>query len=189
MSTAAAATMTAFLPPTTHPGPTLYTRMASPVGELLIVGDEQALLGVSMEDQRWGPELDPAWVPATEPFATAVRQLEQYFDGERMRFDLPLCATGTPFRVRAWSTLRDIPFGETRTYGDIALQLGKPYGARAVGLANGRNPFAIIVPCHRVIGAAGQLVGYGGGLERKRWLLRHEADVARATNALFQSSD
>ena len=104
----------------------------------------------------------------------AERQLTEYFDGRRKSFDLPLSRHGTPFQMAVWAALCDIPYGETRSYIDIARQLGKPGGARAVGMANNRNPISIIVPCHRVIGADGKLVGYGGGLDRKAYLLRLE---------------
>ena len=110
--------------------------------------------------------------------AAAAIQLEQYFAGERTEFDLPLAPEGTPFQQRVWAELVRIPFAETRSYGQLAQQLGSPGGSRAVGLANGRNPIGIIVPCHRVVGAAGSLTGYGGGLERKRLLLDLESRVA-----------
>jgi methylated-DNA-[protein]-cysteine S-methyltransferase len=155
----------------------LYTRTPSPVGELLLVGEEHALRGLYMDAQRWAPEVRSHWQSAQEPFIAACGQLEEYFAGERRRFDLPLHIEGTPFRLRVWRALKEISFGHTLSYGEIAARIGTPGGARAVGLANGRNPFSIILPCHRVIGANRQLVGYGGGLDRKRQLLRHEADV------------
>jgi methylated-DNA-[protein]-cysteine S-methyltransferase len=105
----------------------------------------------------------------------AVRQLEEYFAGRRRAFDLPLDLRGTPFQVRVWEMLRTIPYGEISTYGDLARQLGRPGASRAVGAANGANPVAIVVPCHRVIGAGGALTGYGGGIERKRFLLALES--------------
>ncbi|MHB8241543.1 MAG: methylated-DNA--[protein]-cysteine S-methyltransferase [Solirubrobacteraceae bacterium] len=167
---------------------TLYTRMCSPVGELLLTGDEQSLTGVYMNAQRWAPEVASDWRRASEPFTAACDQLDAYFAGERRRFELALRMHGTPFRLRVWHALSEIPFGETRSYGQIAAAIGTPGGARAVGLANGRNPFSIVVPCHRVVGAGRQLVGYGGGLERKRQLLGHEIDVlARGRSALIHS--
>ncbi len=105
----------------------------------------------------------------------AVRQLEEYFAGRRRRFDLPLDLRGTPFQLRVWELLQGIPYGETRSYGELAQDLGRPGAARAVGAANGANPLAIVVPCHRVIGAGGALTGYGGGIERKRFLLELES--------------
>ena len=159
----------------------LYTYAASPLGRLLIAGDERSVWSIWMEDQRWTAGVGPGWRTAAEPFAEARRQLEQYFAGERSEFDLTLRMRGSDFRCRVWRALLAIPYGETRSYGELAEGLGSPSGARAVGLANGRNPFAIVVPCHRVIGADGGLVGYGGGLERKRWLLDHERRTAAAS--------
>jgi methylated-DNA-[protein]-cysteine S-methyltransferase len=152
----------------------LYTMLASPVGPLRIVGSEEQLFSITMERQRWSAPHDPSWRRAEGPFVGAMRQLSEYFAGERREFDLPLELAGTPFRVRVWEALAAIRYGTTRTYGELAASLGQPGAARAVGLANGRNPFAIVLPCHRVVGADGALVGYGGGLERKAWLLEHE---------------
>jgi methylated-DNA-[protein]-cysteine S-methyltransferase len=114
------------------------------------------------------------WRSATEPFAAARDQLDEYFAGERTEFDLPLGHAGTRFEEQVWSALRRIPYGATATYGEIARGIGHPTGARAVGTANGRNPIAIVVPCHRVVGAGGKLTGYAGGLDRKRFLLELE---------------
>ena len=152
----------------------LYTYLPSPLGRLLIAGDQRSLWSIWMEDQRWTAGVGPNWRTAAEPFAEVGGQLEQYFAGERTEFDLTLRMQASDFRRRVWQALLAIPHGETRSYGELAEALGSPGAARAVGLANGRNPFAIVVPCHRVIGADGGLVGYGGGLERKRWLLDHE---------------
>jgi len=150
-----------------------YTTMDTPIGELTLIGDEDALTGVFM-----GPTpVDPSWTHDPAQLAEAVTQFEQYFAGERTEFDLPLAPRGTEFQHRVWGMLREIPYGETTTYGALAIRLGNPRTVRAVGLANGRNPLPIIVPCHRVIGADGSLVGFGGGLERKRALLAHEAEV------------
>lgn len=156
---------------------TAYTTVDSPIGELLLTGDERGLSGLYMQRQRYGPEREPAWRRDPVPFAGAVAQFEAYFAGERTEFDLRLAPRGTPFQQRVWSLLREIPFGETTTYGALAEALGNPRTVRAVGLANGRNPISVIVPCHRVIGADGSLVGFGGGIERKRALLAHEAEV------------
>jgi methylated-DNA-[protein]-cysteine S-methyltransferase len=153
----------------------LYTRIESPIGELLLVGDGHALHGLHMQDGRTAVAVDPEWRLADEPFAEVRRQLSEYFDGERTTFDVPLAMAGTPFQRRVWSALREIPYGETTSYGELAGRLGRPSASRAVGLANGRNPIAVIVPCHRVIGSDGNLTGYGGGLERKRLLLDLEA--------------
>ncbi|HET8673704.1 MAG TPA: methylated-DNA--[protein]-cysteine S-methyltransferase [Thermoleophilaceae bacterium] len=154
---------------------TLYTQMASPIGELLLFGDEHSLRGLYMDARP----RDDGWRSATAPFQQAREQLEQYFAGERSEFDIPLDLRGSGFQRSVWDALLTIPYGETRSYGEVAKQIGRPDRARAVGSANGRNPVSIVVPCHRVIGADGSLVGYGGGLERKRWLLEHEAGVAQ----------
>jgi methylated-DNA-[protein]-cysteine S-methyltransferase len=116
------------------------------------------------------------WVmdPTVRPLPEAVRQLSEYFSGRRRQFDLPLRLIGTEFQMRVWQQLTAIPFGETWSYGQLAKRLENPSACRAVGLANGKNPIAIIVPCHRVIGADGSLTGFGGGLPRKQWLLAHE---------------
>jgi methylated-DNA-[protein]-cysteine S-methyltransferase len=147
--------------------------MDSPIGELTLLGDGAALTGVWM-----GPkEPEPGWERDPGALAEPVTQLEQYFQGERTEFELELAPRGTEFQHRVWDMLREIPYGETTTYGALALRLGNPRTVRAVGLANGRNPLPIVVPCHRVIGADGSLVGFGGGLERKRALLALEAEA------------
>jgi methylated-DNA-[protein]-cysteine S-methyltransferase len=157
---------------------TLFTRLPSPVGDLLLAGDGNELSAIWIDGQRWAPAIGAAWREAAEPFAPARRQLEEYFAGERIAFDLPLRVRGTPFQNKVWSALARIPFGETRTYGAIAGGLGRPRAARAVGAANGQNPFCIVIPCHRLVGADGGLVDYAAGLEVKRGLLEHEAAVA-----------
>jgi methylated-DNA-[protein]-cysteine S-methyltransferase len=156
---------------------TLYTIIDSPLGELLLVGDGRALSGLHMLGGRRPVEVKPDWSRRGEPFAAAREQLEEYFAGERSQFDVPLAMAGNPFELRVWRALQDIPYGRTTSYGAVAASIGAPDAARAVGLANGRNPIAVIVPCHRVIGADGSLTGYGGGLERKRLLLDLEAGV------------
>jgi methylated-DNA-[protein]-cysteine S-methyltransferase len=150
------------------------TTVESPIGELTLASDGEALTGLYMTDQRHRPELPAADGDDDAVLAAAREQLAEYFARERRDFDLPLKPAGTPFQRAVWEALRDIPYGETAGYGELANQLGRPGAARAVGLANGRNPIAIVVPCHRVIGAAGALTGYGGGLERKRYLLELE---------------
>jgi methylated-DNA-[protein]-cysteine S-methyltransferase len=153
---------------------TWTTTIDSPVGPLLLTSD-----GTSLTRVLFDAEPDPEWSP--EPCALldeAVRQLEEYFAGERTTFDIPLRMQGGPFEREVWAELLQIPYGETASYGEIARRVGKPHASRAVGAANGRNPIAIIVPCHRVIGSDGTLTGYGGGLERKRALLDLEAGVA-----------
>jgi methylated-DNA-[protein]-cysteine S-methyltransferase len=154
----------------------LYSTVDSPIGELLLTGDGHALHGLYMQDGR-RKRIDPGWERADEPFAAVVAQLAEYFAGERREFDVPLVLDGPPFQRQAWHALREIPYGETVSYGEQARRIGQPDAARAIGAANGQNPIAVIVPCHRVIGADGSLTGFGGGLERKRLLLDLEADA------------
>ena len=154
----------------------LYTHLESPIGKLLLCGDEERLTGLYTAPRCHAAEVVRDARRAQEPFARVRDQLEQYFAGERLEFDVPLSLDGgSPFSQSVWRSLREIPYGATITYGELARKLGHSTAARAVGLANGRNPIAIIVPCHRVIGAGGDLTGYAGGLERKRFLLEHEA--------------
>lgn len=151
-----------------------YSECQSPLGMLTLTGNGEALTGLYMENQKHRPAL-PAHSQRDDSRFTAVReQLAAYFAGELQRFDVRLDAAGTQFQQRVWQALSEIPFGVTETYGGLAVRLGKPSASRAVGLANGRNPIGIIVPCHRVVGASGALTGYGGGLARKQWLLAHE---------------
>jgi len=155
-----------------------YTTVDSPIGELLLLGDGHALHGMWMLDARAPAVARPGWERASGPFEDARAQLAEYFAGRRLAFDLPLAMAGTPFQRRVWRALLDIPYGETTTYGELARTVNPAGGwqaARAVGAANGRNPIAVVVPCHRVVGADGSLTGYGGGLERKRLLLDLEA--------------
>ncbi len=155
---------------------TLYTATDSPIGEVLLTGDGAALTGLYMQAGR-RKRIDPSWQRSDADFADAVTQLGEYFAGQRREFDLPLAPRGGDFQLRAWEALREIPYGETVTYGEQARRIGHPDAARAIGAANGQNPIAVIVPCHRVIGANGSLTGFGGGLERKRLLLDLEADT------------
>ncbi len=152
-----------------------YTSMDSPIGELLLLGNGRALCGLYMQGGRKPARIAPQWQESAAPFTAVQMQLQEYFAGERVAFDTPLAMHGTRFELQVWRELVDIPYGETVSYGEIATRVGQPSAARAVGLANGRNPIAVIVPCHRVIGADGTLTGYGGGLERKRLLLELEA--------------
>lgn len=146
--------------------------MPSPVGTLTLVASERGLSGVYMDTP-----IHADWVFNDAPFVDVRRQLEEYFAGRRRRFEIPLDLQGTAFQRAAWAALQEIPFGETISYGDQARRIDHPAAVRAIGLANGRNPVSIIVPCHRVIGKNGTLTGYGGGLERKRFLLDHENAV------------
>jgi methylated-DNA-[protein]-cysteine S-methyltransferase len=159
--------------------PLQYALEDSPIGSLLLVGDEQALHGLYMQDGRKPKQIDLRWQRSTSCFADVKKQLREYFAGERHAFELALVMAGTPFELRVWSALTEIPYGETCSYGQLARTLGQPTAARAVGLANGRNPISVVVPCHRVIGANGTLTGYGGGLERKRILLELEGAQAQ----------
>lgn len=160
---------------TDAPETLLYASTASPIGELLLLGDRRALSGLYMQEGRKPLALRPTWRATDAPFEDARRQLAEYFAGERTDFDLPLAMSGTPFERRVWSALRELRYGETVSYGELARRIGGHATPRAVGHANGRNPISVIVPCHRVIGADGALTGYGGGLERKRLLLDLEA--------------
>jgi methylated-DNA-[protein]-cysteine S-methyltransferase len=146
----------------------------SPVGPLTLVAADGGLCGLYLDRQRYAPGPETFGVADPAPFTEAVRQLDEYFGRHRTVFDLPLALSGTAFQQRVWSVLRGIGYGETVTYRSIAEQIGRPTASRAVGVANGRNPVSIIVPCHRVLGSAGDLTGYGGGLDRKRWLLDFE---------------
>ena len=161
-----------------------YRTIDSPIGPLALAGRGQLLTNLRMVDQTYEPNRAD-WVPDDRAFPDAVEQLKAYFAGERTDFDLELSLAGSEFHRRVWQALLTIPYGETRSYGEIAEQIGASGAARAVGLANGRNPIAIIVPCHRVIGASGSLTGYGGGLDRKRTLLEMERRCKSATLSLF----
>ena len=152
--------------------------MHSPVGELRLIAGERGLRAIlwGAEDVTRIASIDEAdLVEGTTPMLDrTVTQLEEYFAGTRREFDLPLDPPGTPFQQSAWMVLRTIPYGQTISYGQQALQLGDPNKARAVGAANGKNPLSIVVPCHRVIGSTGQLTGFAAGLDIKSWLLDHE---------------
>lgn len=154
-----------------------HTTIASPIGRLLLVGDERALHGLYMLDGPKPRAIDPTWTLDAAPFAALIAQLGEYFAGERTAFDVDVELHGTSFQQRVWNALREIPYGQTISYGELALRIDQPSAVRAVGLANGRNPVSVIVPCHRVIGANGTLTGYGGGVERKRLLLDLEAEA------------
>jgi len=157
-----------------------YVRMPSPLGPLVLVGTGDALTAIGLPSGRDGFEPDPSWIETTAPFAEPVRQLEAYFAGTLRRFDLRLAPAGTPFQQRVWQALLEIPYGETVSYSELARRIGRPAAVRAVGAANGQNPLAIVIPCHRVIGSNGRLVGYGGGLPAKSALLALERRVAGA---------
>ncbi len=158
---------------TTNPTKT-FTVMPSPVGPLTLLAEEDALVGLHFDlDPSGQPR--PGWVRDERRLRDAVTQLNEYFAGRRQTFDLPLAPRGTAFRQLVWKALQAIPYGETATYGEIARAIGQPQASRAIGGANHHNPLAIVIPCHRVIGADGSMTGYGGGLPRKRLLLDLEA--------------
>ena len=159
---------------TTTTQTTLYETFDSPIGELLAVGDGEALSGLYMQAGRRPVTVPGSWERDADPFSELREQLGEYFAGDRREFDLALAPEGSEFQLRVWEALREIPYGETESYGELAARIGHPGSARAVGAANGRNPISIVVPCHRVIGASGSLTGYAGGLERKRLLLELE---------------
>ena len=155
-----------------------HTVIDSPIGPLTLVSVDGVLSGIYMVEHRHQPDPATFGERDTADFDEAITQLTEYFDGRRTEFTVPLAARGTPFQQRVWDALRTIPYGETWTYGQLADSLGTPTAVRAVAAANGRNPISIIVPCHRVIGSNGNLTGYAGGLERKRFLLEREAERA-----------
>lgn len=150
---------------------TYYTLVPSPVGPLLLTGDGESLHGLHFSTGAKKKEAEAGWRNDATPFREVIRQLDAYFAGALHDFDVPLAPMGTPFQRNVWSALREIPYGRTISYGELARRIGNPSASRAVGLANGSNPIAIIVPCHRVIGANGKLTGFGGGLDVKRKLL------------------
>jgi methylated-DNA-[protein]-cysteine S-methyltransferase len=162
--------------------PRIFTRLPTPIGDLILTASDTALTGVYFPTSRRGPpptssagwEEDTGQGAASALLARAGIQLNEYFAKTRTAFDLPLEAEGSKFEHRVWNALVTIPYGTTMSYGALARLLGDKHASRAVGLANGANPIPIIVPCHRVVGTKGELTGYGGGLERKRWLLEHE---------------
>jgi methylated-DNA-[protein]-cysteine S-methyltransferase len=165
------------------PGPTdRWHVVESPIGDLLLMGDGSALTGLHMHAAGEGAAAaDPAWEHDPGAFAEVEAQLRAYFDGERTEFDLELAPSGTDFQLDVWRALVEVPYGETASYGEIARRVGRPTGFRAVGAANGQNPIAVIIPCHRIIGSGGSLTGYGGGLDRKRLLLDLEAGLLSLT--------
>ena len=155
----------------------IYTTIDSPLGELLLLGDGDVLHGLHMQAGDRPTRIQAAWRRDDSAFAEGRRELAEYFAGERTSFDVRLHLEGSAFQRTVWHALTEIPYGETISYGELARRIGQPDRARAVGAANGQNPIAVIVPCHRVIGANGKLVGYGGGLDNKRRLLELEAGV------------
>ena len=161
-----------------------FTFVPSPIGQLMLAGSRDAveMIGFPSGSKARGP--DPSWEREDGPFELAAAQLAEYFDGKRRTFDFPMAPDGTSFQVDVLGALRRIPYGETRSYSDVAKDIGRPKAVRAVGAANGRNPLPIVIPCHRVIGQDGDLTGFGGGLAAKRFLL----DLERRFSGLFESA-
>lgn len=159
-----------------------YCYFDTPIGELLLAGEDDALSLVSFPEGSMRRDPEPDWIYNEKPFVAARQQLAEYFAGERREFDLPLKLSGTEFQMSVLDALQQIPYGETSSYAEIAERVGRPKAVRAVGAANGRNPIPIIVPCHRVIGSHGELTGFGGGLDTKEALLRLEAEHSQFPN-------
>jgi len=166
----------------------VYHVMSSPIGLLFLARSEKGLRYLEFMDRKSikrmvarhaGADPEATWAPSLLGLKEVVDQLDAYFCGALTDFDLPLDALGTDFQRAVWKELRNIPYAETRSYGQVARAIKQPRAARAVGLANNQNPISIVVPCHRVIGANGSLTGYGGGVQRKRWLLQHEARFSK----------
>lgn len=164
----------------------MHAVMDSPLGDLTLLASEGVLVGIRFgSEQGENGEQGERGERDDSAFPEVKRQLDEYFAGRRTRFDLPLPTGGDTFQERVWALLTEIPYGRTRSYGELARELGDPNLVRAVGAANGRNPLPVVVPCHRVIGADGSLTGYAGGLERKRFLLDLEEPGAEAAGRLF----
>lgn len=155
-----------------------YTHIDSPIGRLLVAADDRGLHCIGFPEGRQARRPRPDWTEDPSAFGEVRRQLDAYFAGELTEFDLPLAPETTPFQGRVLNELRKVPYGSTVSYGELARRVGNPRASRAVGMANGRNPIPIVIPCHRVIGADGSLTGYGGGLSIKRRLLALEAGAA-----------
>ena len=158
-----------------QPRDALYSLVESPLGVLLLVGDGTSLTCLYLPDHMGGAPIHGGWRRDDSPFRAAREQLAAYFAGELTTFDLALAPQGTPFQQEVWKALLDVPYGSTTSYGRLAAQIERPLAFRAVGLANGRNPISIVIPCHRVVASNGALIGYGGGVEHKRLLLDLEA--------------
>ena len=162
-----------------------YSYLQSPIGQLLLAGTEASLSLIGFPEGKGKVEPKPDWEQRDDGFAEAKKQLQEYFSGDRKVFDLALAPHGTEFQLQVLKQLEAIPFGETRSYRQVAEAIGRPKAVRAVGAANGRNPLPIVIPCHRVIGADGSLTGFGGGLAAKSWLLKHEGIAGPDQAQLF----
>lgn len=155
---------------------TYYHYYDSPIGKLLLAGDGSSLSLLGFPSGSMARRHEKDWIEDASRFKTVIRQLDEYFAGDRQDFQLELAPEGTQFQQQVWSALQEIPYGETWSYGELAKRIGKPKASRAVGAANGINPIPVIIPCHRVIGANGKLTGFGGGLETKSFLLKLESE-------------
>jgi len=153
-----------------------YDYLDSPIGSLLLAGDGDFLVELGFPGGKAARRHQPEWIQDSSPFDECKRQLQKYFAGELREFKIPLAPQGTDFQLQVWNALQTIPYGETVSYGELARQIGRPAASRAVGAANGKNPIPVIIPCHRVIGSSGRLVGFGGGLPTKEQLLALERD-------------
>ncbi len=156
---------------------TYYCYHDTPIGPLLLAGDHAALSLLGFPGGSMARRHEADWVEDSEPFTDAIGQLDEYFAGQRQDFELDLAPEGTEFQRQVWEALREIPFGETWSYGELAHHIGRPTASRAVGAANGMNPIPVIIPCHRVIGSNGKLTGFGGGLDTKQFLLGLESEA------------
>jgi len=159
--------------------PLRYTTFECPVGELLILSNENSILEIHFQKNRSAHLIDKTWINGGDVVEECAKQLDEYFTGARKKFELPLSAKGTPFQQNVWKALAIIPYGKTMSYSQIAEAIGQPRAVRAVGAANGANPIPIVIPCHRVIGANGKLTGFGGGLQNKELLLELEGVVRK----------
>lgn len=165
---------------TAQPSSTYYGFTQSPLARLLLVGSEDgALVALTLAgtnpDAERPPTIDPRWIPDDGRLDDVRKQLDEYFSGARREFDVPTRPQGSEFQRAVWSAMEDIPYGETASYGELARRIGRPQASRAVGAASGQNPVPVVIPCHRVVGSDGRLTGYAWGLDRKTWLLDHEA--------------
>lgn len=169
-----------------------YDYLETPIGRLLLVGDGDALVDIDLPHARNPLQIGADWQHDGTSLAGGKQQLGEYFDGQRADFEVPLAPRGTAFQLAVWQALRDIPYASTISYGELARRIGNPNASRAVGMANGANPLSIIVPCHRVIGSNGDMTGYGGGVETKRFLLdleRRHADRHSPKNPFQLGAD
>lgn len=154
-----------------------YDYLDSPIGSLLLAGDGEFLIELGFPEGKAARRHQPEWSRNADPFIECKRQLLEYFAGKLREFSIPLAPAGTEFQLQVWNALQTIPYGETASYGELAKKIGRPSASRAVGAANGKNPIPVIIPCHRVIGSSGSLVGFGGGLPTKEYLLTLERDT------------